>query len=107
MEIPITRFRRNLFSFIETALEGKEVWVRHKGQRLRLVPENQATDKLSRITPLEIIALGENLEDSNWKASMTDAWEQKWDRKLGPVAKPSRKASSPARTNARKGRRTA
>jgi hypothetical protein len=107
MEIPITRFRRNLFSFIETALEGKEVWVRHKGQRVRLVPENQPTDKLSRITPLEIVAPGVNLEDSSWKGSITDAWEQKWDGRLDPVAKPSRKASPPSRTNARKNRRTA
>jgi hypothetical protein len=107
MEIPITQFRRNLFSFVETALEGKEVWIRHKGQRLRLVPENQSADKLSRITPLEIIAPGVNLKETSWKASVTDAWERKWDRRLGPRVKPSRKASPPARTNARKARRTA
>ena len=107
MDVPITQFRRNLFSFIETALDGKEVWVRHKGRRLKLVPEDQPTDKLSRITPLEIIASGVDLEDDSWKVSMSEAWERKWDRRLGPRAKPSRKASAPARANARKARRTA
>lgn len=107
MEVPITQFRRNLFSFIETALDGKEVWVRHRGRRLRLVPEDQPADKLSRITPLEIIASGVDLEDDSWKVSMTKAWEQKWDSRLGTRAKPSRKASTTARANSRKARRTA
>jgi len=107
MEVPITQFRRNLFSLIETALDGKEVWVRHKGRRLRLLPENQPTNKLARITPLEIIASQVSFEDNSWKDSMMDAWERKWDRRLGPRAKPSRKASPPGRTSSRKTRRTA
>lgn len=107
MEIPISQFRRNLFSFVETALDGKEVWVRHKGRRLRLVPEDQQTDKLSRITPMEIIASDVRIEDNTWKADITAEWERKWDRKLGPRVKPSRIASSPTRTNTRKSSRTA
>ena len=107
MEVPISQFRRNLFSLIETALDGKEVWVKHKGRRLRLVPEDQPTDKLTRITPLEIIASGVDLEDASWKGSMMEAWERKWDRRLGPRVKPSRKASPAARANSRKTRRTA
>lgn len=103
MEVPITRFRRELFSLVETALDGKEVWVRHKGRRLRLVPEDQPTDKLSRITPLEIIANQADLEDQSWKISMLEEWDRKWDRRLGTV----RKAPKPARSKSRKARRTA
>jgi hypothetical protein len=103
MEVPITQFRQKLFDLVNQALDGKEVWVSHKGRRLRLVPEH-APSKLSRITPMQIIAAGANLEDDSWKAEWMREWEKKWDRKLGPLAKP---ASKPTRTNARKARRTA
>ena len=51
MEVPITQFRQKLFDLVNQALDGKEVWVSHKGRRLRLVPEH-APSKLSRITPM-------------------------------------------------------
>ena len=107
MEIPISLFRRNLFSLVETALDGKEVFVRHKGRRIRLVPEDQPTDKLSRITPLAIIVDDARLSDDSWKDSMKKDWERKWDHKLGPRRKPSQEVSAPAQTKSRKARRPA
>jgi antitoxin (DNA-binding transcriptional repressor) of toxin-antitoxin stability system len=106
MEVPITQFRRKLFDLVNQALEGKEVWVSHKGRRLRLVPEH-APSKLSRITPMQIIAPGVILEDKSRKAEMTRDWEKKWDRKLGPLAKPARAASASGRSKTGKARRTA
>jgi antitoxin (DNA-binding transcriptional repressor) of toxin-antitoxin stability system len=106
MEVPITQFRQKLFDLVNQALDGKEVWVSHKGRRLRLVPEH-APSKLSRITPMQIIVPGADLEDDSWKAEMMREWERKWDRKLGPLAKPARAASASGRTSARKTRRTA
>src|ERR1700723_2757825 len=55
MEVPITQFRRDLFSLINQALEGREVWVTHKGRRLKIVPEGQPVSRLSRITPMDVI----------------------------------------------------
>ena len=107
MEVPITQFRRNLFALIETALDGKEVWVRHKGRRLRLIAEDQPADKLSRITPLEIIAGDSELGDNSWKTSMMEEWERKWNRRLGPVERASRKAPKRARAKSRKARHSA
>ena len=91
---------------VNQALEGKEVWVSHKGRKLRLVPEH-APSKLSRITPMQIIVPGVDIEDDSWKEEIVRGWEQKWGRKLGPLAKPARTASAAGRTNARKARRTA
>ena len=103
MEVPITQFRQKLFDLVNQALDGKEVWVSHKGRRLRLVPEH-APSKLSRITPMQIIVPGVDIEDKSWKKEIMRDWERKWDRKLGPLAKP---ASAPGRTGARKTRCTA
>jgi prevent-host-death family protein len=106
MEVAITQFRQRLFELVNQALDGKEVWVSHKGRRVRLVPEH-APSKLSRITPIEIIPPGVDIEDDSWKKEMMRGWERKWDRKLGPLSKPARAAAAPARPNARKARRTA
>jgi len=106
MEVPITQFRQRLFDLVNQALDGKEVWVTHKGRRLRLVPEH-APSKLSRITPLQIIVPGVDIEDKSWKIDMMRNWERKWDRKLGPLAKPARAASASARSKTGKARRSA
>ena len=106
MEVPITQFRQNLFDLVNQALDGKEVWVSHKGRRLRLVPEHSPS-KLSRITPMQIISPGVDIEDDSWKADMMREWEQKWDRKLGSPAKPARAASASGRKSTRRTRRTA
>lgn len=105
MEVPITQFRREIFSLVNQALEGAEVWVTHKGRRLRILPEGKPVDKLSRITPMDFLAPGTNFDDDSWKQEMMREWERKWDRRLASLAKPAPKASLPAR--ARKARRQA
>ncbi|MGA2569868.1 MAG: hypothetical protein ABSF23_05065 [Terracidiphilus sp.] len=104
--MPITQFRRSLFDLVNQALDGKEVWVTHKGRRVRIVPEN-APSKLSRVTPMDIIAPGVDIDDDSWKADMMREWEQKWDRRLGPVSKPVRSAPASVRAAARRTRRKA
>ena len=86
MEVPITEFRRKLFALVDQALDGDEVWVRHKGRRVRIVAE-QAPSKLSRITPMDIIVPGADLEDDSWKVDMMREWEEKWHRQLAPPSK--------------------
>jgi hypothetical protein len=85
MEVPITQFRREIFTLTNRALEGGEVWFTHKGRRLKLVPEGKPVSRLSRITPLDIVAEGVDLEDDSWKHEMMRAWERKWDELLGPM----------------------
>jgi hypothetical protein len=97
MEVPITRFRREIFTLVNKALDGSEVWVSHKGRRLKLVPEGRPASRLSRITPMEIINYAEGgLENTGLLEEMTRAWEADWDRDFGPVPGPSiaRKAVS-------------
>ena len=106
MEVPITQFRQRLFELVNQALDGKEIWVSHKGRRVRIAPEHPPS-KLSRITPMQIIPPGVDIEDDSWKVEMMREWERKWDRKLGPLSKPARAAAATGRTNARKARRTA
>jgi antitoxin (DNA-binding transcriptional repressor) of toxin-antitoxin stability system len=90
MEVPITQFRRNLFALMNQALEGKEVWVTHKGQRLRIVPEKPPGDRLSRITPMQVL-VDENFDmndpafKAEWLAEMEKEWEKDWDRDFGPA----------------------
>jgi antitoxin (DNA-binding transcriptional repressor) of toxin-antitoxin stability system len=107
MEVPITQFRKNIFTLVSQAAEGAEVWITHKGQRFQIVPENGKADKLSRITPMQVIAPGVDLEDDSWKVEMMQEWEQKWERRLGPASKGPRKASTRQQTSPRRGRRSA
>ena len=79
MEVSITRFRKDLFSLINLALEGVEIYVIHKGCRLRLMPETVPTDRLSRLTPLQVInPKAPDLEDESWKQEMIKDWEEDW-----------------------------
>lgn len=86
MELSITEFRRNLFSVVQKAMEGDEVWVRTRGRRFRILPEGKRPDKLSRITPMQIIneAAG-GLENTGLLEEMTREWEHDWDRDFGPA----------------------
>jgi antitoxin (DNA-binding transcriptional repressor) of toxin-antitoxin stability system len=101
MEVPITKFRREIFTLVNQALDGEEIWVRHKGRRVRIVAE-QAPSKLSRITPMDIIAPGVDLKDKSWKEEMMREWEQKWSRRLAPLSRRGVKTPAPARGSARK-----
>jgi antitoxin (DNA-binding transcriptional repressor) of toxin-antitoxin stability system len=86
MEVPITQFRREIFSLMNQAAEGNELWVTHKGRRFRIVPEKPARRDLSRITPMDVInyAAG-GLENTGLLEEMTREWEADWDRDFGPA----------------------
>jgi hypothetical protein len=83
MEVPITKFRQEIFNLANRVLEGDEIWVRHKGRRLKLVSEDGPRSRLRRLTPMKILnpAFG-NLNDPALKAEamaeMERAWERDW-----------------------------
>jgi antitoxin (DNA-binding transcriptional repressor) of toxin-antitoxin stability system len=84
MEVPITEFRRQIFSLVNQALDGEEVWFTHKGRRIKILPEGQPASRLSRITPVEIInPETPDLLDAARKAermgAMEKAWESDWE----------------------------
>jgi antitoxin (DNA-binding transcriptional repressor) of toxin-antitoxin stability system len=80
MEVSITQFRRDLFKLVHHADEGHEVWFTHKGRRYKIAPEEPGGDRLSRITPLQVINPdGPGLEDESWKEEMMREWENQWD----------------------------
>lgn len=84
MEVSITRFRRELFELVGRAMAGHEVWVAHKGRRFRVSPEEGCGTRLSRITPLEVVAAeasapGDGVPgDLSMQEEMTRAWESDW-----------------------------
>jgi hypothetical protein len=84
MELPITEFRRQIFSLANQAIEGEEVWFTHKGRRIKIVPEDQPVSRLSRITPIEIInpetpdLLDPVLKDQRLE-EIQKAWESDWE----------------------------
>jgi antitoxin (DNA-binding transcriptional repressor) of toxin-antitoxin stability system len=69
MDVPITQFRREIFSLVNQALDGSEVWITHRGRRLKIVPEGWPASRLSRIAPMEIL----NPEALNGTSSAGDA----------------------------------
>jgi antitoxin (DNA-binding transcriptional repressor) of toxin-antitoxin stability system len=80
MEVSITQFRRDLFSLVNRALEGEEVWVAHRGHRFRIVPDRPSASRLSRLTPLEVIdPQSLRLDDSSLQEEMERAWTRDWD----------------------------
>jgi antitoxin (DNA-binding transcriptional repressor) of toxin-antitoxin stability system len=85
MEVPITQFRRDIFSLVNQALDGGEIWVTHKGRRCKIVPEGKPASRLSRITPMDVMvdpSLDTN--DPAFKAEMLDEivknWESDWEK---------------------------
>jgi prevent-host-death family protein len=41
MEVSITQFRRRIFDLVNQAMDGKEVWVMHKGRRFKVTSETK------------------------------------------------------------------
>ena len=79
MDVSISQFRRDLFKLVERSAEGETVYVTHRGQRFRIVPEVSARKGLNALTPLEIVnPKGPDLEDPAWKEEMVREWERDW-----------------------------
>ena len=55
MKVPITQFRKDLFSLVKQAMRGTEICVKHKGGRFKSVPDKRPASKLSRLTPADLI----------------------------------------------------
>ena len=83
MEVTISQFRKELFTFAEAALRGEKVTITWKGQRLELTPEVKG-DFFSRITPMKILNDPEpgdedfNLTNARLFAEMEKEWEEDW-----------------------------
>lgn len=79
MEVSITQFRREIFDLVNQAMSGREVWVRHRGRRFKIAPDDQPGSRLSRITPLELInPESPELNDRSLHEEMVRAWEKDW-----------------------------
>ena len=79
MTVPISRFRKDIFSLAEAALQGAEVQFTHKGVTFKVVPERSG-DKLGNITPLAVINPAYSLESAaiELRREMEKEWEQDW-----------------------------
>lgn len=79
MEVSITKFRRDMFELVNRAMEGTDVWILYKGQRIRIAPENAPGSRLSRITPLAVLnPEAPGLDDATLQEEMARAWERDW-----------------------------
>lgn len=79
MEITITQFRRDLFTFVAKAQAGEPIVILHKGQRFRIVPETPL-DRLSRLTPMQVINPNvDEQAEATMRDEMRQAWEQDWE----------------------------
>ncbi len=79
MEVTISEFRRGIFDLVNQAMEGREVWVKHKGRRFRIAPDGVPSSRLARITPLEVTNTeSPGLSDAALKEEMVRAWERDW-----------------------------
>ena len=81
MVVPITQFRKEIFSLAEAALKGTVVEFTHKGVTFKVVPE-KLTDKLSNITPLQVVNPDYSLESAaiELRAEMQTEWEKDWSQ---------------------------
>jgi prevent-host-death family protein len=80
MEVSITQFRRDLFTLVDQAMSGREVWVTHKGRRFKIMPDDAPSDRLDRITPLQVVNPDSSEKDEKLlQLEMQAAWERDWD----------------------------
>jgi hypothetical protein len=79
MLVPISQFRKDIFSLAEAALKGTPVEFTHKGVTFKVVPE-QSTDKIGNLTPLQVINPAYSLESGavELRAEMEKEWEKDW-----------------------------
>ena len=78
MEVTITQFRKDLFSLVQQATQGTEVWVTHKGGRFKIAPDKKPASKLDRLTRADFINF-DFVDDGSLLEEMTREWEKDWD----------------------------
>jgi hypothetical protein len=79
--VTITEFRKNIFQIADLALQGQPVEFTHKGQVIRLIPD-QKHSKLSRLTPMQVVnpRTGDLQEaKQDLLAEMEKSWTKDWD----------------------------
>jgi len=81
MVVPISKFRKEIFSLAEAALNGTPVEFTHKGTTFKVVPE-KPVDKLKNITRLQIVNPEYSLESATAeiRTEMEREWENDWSR---------------------------
>jgi hypothetical protein len=81
MVVPITQFRKDIFSLTEAALKGTVVEFTHKGVTFTVVPD-KPSDKIRNITPLEVINPHYSLESAaiELQTEMEKEWEKDWSQ---------------------------
>ena len=81
MPVPISQFRKDIFSLAEAALKGEDVEFTHKGVTFKVIPE-KVEDKLNKLTPLAVINPDYQLEEaaSQLRAEMEEEWEKDWSQ---------------------------
>src|ERR1039458_8807846 len=77
MVVPITQFRKDIFTLAEAALKGTVVGFTHKGVTFKVVPD-KPTDKVSNITPLQVINPDYSLESA--AIELQTEMEKEWER---------------------------
>lgn len=78
MEVPISRFRRDLFALVEATLNGEEVTFIHKGVHFKVTPEIE-TNRLGRLTPMQVVNPKKpDLDGKELRREMERAWEKDW-----------------------------
>src|ERR1017187_8475370 len=81
MVVPITQFRKDIFSLTEAALKGTVVEFTYKGVTFKVVPD-KPSDKVSNITPLAVINPNYSLESGaiELQPEMAKEWEKDWSQ---------------------------
>ena len=78
MEVTISRFRRDLFTLVDAALNGEEVSFTHKGVHFKVTPEIEI-NRLGRLTPMQVVnPKTPHLDGKELMREMEGAWEKDW-----------------------------
>jgi antitoxin (DNA-binding transcriptional repressor) of toxin-antitoxin stability system len=84
MTVTPTDFRKNLFQFLERALNGELIEIVHKNRTIRLAPAERRS-KLSRLIRRDTLNCDPDDFDRLLRAQdeeMRRQWEQKWQNRL-------------------------
>lgn len=79
MRVTITRFRRDLFKLVDSALEGETLEFTHKGVVFKVIPEIKPS-KLARLTGQPVVAPSTDLEQASRELvnEVEPEWEKDW-----------------------------